>query len=83
MNENTDMPRTTLNIDSSVLAELKKRQRAEGQPLGDLVSQLLAEALSRSGAQTQQADFSWSTAPMEARVDLEDMETLNRLLDTP
>lgn len=77
------MPRTTLNIDSTVLDELKKRQRADGRPLGDLVSQLLAEALSTSRTETPRPDFSWSTAPMEARVDLDDTEALHRLLDAP
>ena len=75
------MPRTTLNIDSSVLEELKRRQGALGLPLGDLVSKLLAEALTESQTAPPKPDFSWSTAPMEARVDLEDSEAVHRLLD--
>jgi hypothetical protein len=38
------MTRTTLNLDGPVLAELKRLQREEGKPLGDLASELLAAA---------------------------------------
>src|SRR5680860_349881 len=35
------MPRTTVNIDAAVLAELKRRQQREGKSLGQLVSATL------------------------------------------
>ena len=77
------VPRTTVNIDSSVLAELKIRQRASGRPLGVLISQLLAEAMSKDRTRVAPPDFTWSTTSMEASVDLEDREAVNRLLDAP
>jgi hypothetical protein len=75
------VPRTTLNIDGTVLTELKNRQRASGHPLGDLVSTLLAEALSAQRSSAARPDFTWSCSHMEARVDLEDVDALQRLLD--
>ena len=43
------MPRTTLNIDGSVLRELKARSARERRPVGHLASELLAGALRRDG----------------------------------
>jgi hypothetical protein len=39
------MPRTTLDIDAPLLAELRKLQKEQRRSLGKIVSQLLAEAL--------------------------------------
>jgi hypothetical protein len=39
------MSRTTLNIDAPILMELKEIQRVEHKPLGQLVSELVSEAL--------------------------------------
>ena len=76
------MPRTTIDLDASVLRELKKRQRQNGQSLGRLVSELLTEALSQDRSQSESpAAFSWATGPMRARVDLEDKEAVRRALD--
>lgn len=69
------MPRTTLDLDPSVLAELKRRQRREGKSLGRLVSELLAERLDRDGL-PQPHPFSWHARPMAARVDLDDAEAV-------
>jgi Arc/MetJ family transcription regulator len=49
------MPRTTIDIDASVLFELKRRQRSEKRPLGELASELLAEALAGRAAEREQA----------------------------
>ena len=43
------MARTTLNIDTPLLQELKMLQKREGKSLGRIVSELLAEALSNHG----------------------------------
>jgi hypothetical protein len=73
------MPRTTLDIDASVLAELKELQRREGRSLGELASELLARALrSRKPSPSR---FSWTTKPMAPRVDLEDKEAVHAALD--
>jgi len=74
------MSRTTLDIDASVLRELKRRQKKEGKTLGRLVSELLANALERQDAQTYES-LGWHTQAMNATVDLEDKEALNAALD--
>jgi hypothetical protein len=74
------MPRTTIDIDANVLRELKRRQRAEGRTLGQLVSELLASSLARSEPPAPPT-FRWTTAAMGSRVDLEDKEAVRRALD--
>ncbi len=74
------MPRTTLDLDRTVLAELKRRGRREGKSAGRLASELLADALApREPAQRQPLD--WTAKTMSARVDLEDKEALSAALD--
>ena len=43
------MPRTTVDIDASVLRELKRRQERERKTLGQLISELLAKAMDGAG----------------------------------
>lgn len=76
------MPRTTLNLDGRVLADLKRLQRKEGKSLGDLVSELLASAIaSRKSSTTTAATFRWTSRPMGALIDLENKEALDAALD--
>lgn len=74
------MPRTTLDIDASVLRELKERQKREGKSLGQLVSELLAASL-RKDPDSAPAPFAWTSRSMQAKLDLEDKEALHRALD--
>jgi hypothetical protein len=74
------MPRTTLDIDATVLRELKRRARTEGTTVGRLVSRLVAISLREERGRTP-SRLEWTTAPMHARVDLRDKDALNRLLD--
>ncbi len=74
------MPRTTLDIDATVLRELKRRAHTEGTTVGRLVSRLLAISLREKGGRTP-SPLEWRTAPMHARVDLRDKDALNRFLD--
>ena len=74
------MPRTTIDIDPTVLRELKRRQRLEGKTLGVLASELLAAALRRDEPETP-APFRWISRSMGAHVDLEDAEAVRRALD--
>ena len=69
--------RTTIDIDPTVLAELKRRQRREGKSLGQLVSELLADRLDRD-APPAPAPFTWVARPMSAMVDLDDPEAVRR-----
>ena len=75
------MARTTLDIDTPILNELKAIQRREGRALGRIVSQLLAEAISRRRGAATLPRFAWTSAPMRARVDLADKEALHAALD--
>jgi hypothetical protein len=77
------MPRTTLDLDPTVLRELKRRKRASGRSIGQIASELLAGTFHRADdwREPEQPAFRWRKAPMEARVDLEDKEALRRALD--
>jgi hypothetical protein len=73
------MARTTLEIDATVMRELRRRQAAEGKSIGALVSELLAAALAASPATSP--PFSWTARPLAARVDLEDTDAVYAALD--
>jgi hypothetical protein len=76
------MPRTTLNLDGPVLADLKRLQRKEGKSLGDLASELLASAIaSRKSTTDIPRTFQWTSRPMGARIHLDDKEALWAALD--
>lgn len=73
------MPRTTIDIDAAVLRELERRKLKEGKTLGRLVSELLASALRRDDEPPTL--FSWTTRRMDARVDLEDKESVRNAMN--
>ena len=75
------MIRTTIDIDPAILRELNARKRREGKTLGRLVSELLADALQGERLDGGAPQVHWSSAPMRARLDLEDAEALRRALD--
>lgn len=75
------MTRTTIDIDATVLAELKERSRREGKSMGALASELLARSLARHGASKDA--LTWFTSPMGALVDLEDRDRVQAALDEP
>jgi hypothetical protein len=76
--------RTTLDIEVSVLKELRDLQKREGEgTLGALVSRLLAEALNRRRRSKQKVTFEWTARPMGSRVDLADKEAVYAILDQP
>lgn len=74
------MPRTTLDIDASVLAELRRRQREQGRTLGELASELLDRALADQDDQTKSEPLRWKSQRMGARIDLEAKDALRRAL---
>jgi len=75
------MARTTLDIDPSVLRELRRRGELERKSMGQVASELIAGALAESGRPAAAA-FEWTSADLGApRVDLEDKEALRRVLD--
>ena len=76
------MARTTLDIDTPLLEELKRMQKKEKKSLGALVSRLLAEALARrSRRRPLQTEFRWVSHPMGARIDISDKDALYAALD--
>jgi hypothetical protein len=75
------MARTTLNIDTPILKELKALQKKEKRSLGRVASHLLAEALARRTRRPVKAEFKWTSRPMRARIDLDDKDKLYAILD--
>lgn len=76
------MPRTTLDIDATVLAELKLRQQREHKSsLGQLVSELLAVSLAADAPTVAAQPLAWTTRSMGARIDLDDKDALYATLD--
>lgn len=76
------MPRTTLDIDGPVLRELKRLQARENKTLGELASELLAQALVSRRTETRQVHFRWSAAHMgRPLVDLRDKDAVWAALD--
>jgi len=73
--------RTTLDLDGSVLEQLRARQRREGTSLSGLASELLAKALADTEDGPTPAPLVWVTQPMAARVDLEDRDAVQAILD--
>ena len=75
------MTRTTLDLNPSVLAQLRRHAEAERKSMGQLASERLATSLGRETAQEPQP-FSWPTSHMgRPKVDLEDRDGLWRVLD--
>ncbi|HVL90953.1 MAG TPA: antitoxin [Actinomycetota bacterium] len=72
--------RTTIDLDATVLAELKRRAKRESKSLGQLASELLAAALKQQSPGKRSA-IRFHTAAMGARVDLEDKDALWRTLE--
>ena len=74
--------RTTVDIATPILHDLKKLQKEEQKSLGDLVSELLAQALAARARTTRRPPFRWHTASLgRALVDLDDKEAVWSALD--
>jgi hypothetical protein len=76
------MPRTTLDLDESVLRELRRRGVRERKSMGTVASELLAVALAAPQDDAGTAPLRWVSQHMGTPlVDLEDKEALRRVLD--
>lgn len=74
--------RTTIDLESPVLEELKRLQQEEGVSLGKLASRLLADALAfRRKKAPRTPKFQWNSSRMGALVDLSDKDSVYRVLD--
>lgn len=75
------MTRTTLDLDASVLEQLRLRARAEHKSMGQLASERLAVTL-REDTSRQMSPFRWPSRQMgKPKIDLEDKDALWRALD--
>jgi len=75
------MARTTLDIDEPILKELRDLQAKEKKSLGQLATELLADALSRRTKPHKPKKLKWISKHLKARVDLSDKEAVNEILD--
>jgi Arc/MetJ family transcription regulator len=76
------MPRTTVDLDASVLAELRRRAARERKSVGKLASELLAQQLATESPESRSEALQWTSRDLGIpRVDLEDKEALSSLLD--
>jgi hypothetical protein len=75
------MARTTIDLDPSVLRELRRRSSREGKSMGQIASELLARAVADQ-TDSPAPEFTWATGDLgRPRVDLEDAEALRHVLD--
>jgi hypothetical protein len=75
------MPRTTVDLDPSVLRDLKRRAKDEGKSLGVLISEILAPVLTKRSQSRSSSTIRWHAAPMgPPKVDLEDKEAVRQVL---
>jgi plasmid stability protein len=74
------MPRTTLDLDGTVLAELRSRAATEGKSMGQIASELLVIAMDdkRIG---EPPPLRWARKDLGLKVDLEDKDAVWRILD--
>lgn len=74
--------RTTVDIDTPVLNDLKRLQASEGKSLGRLVSELLTEAIGRRKAPAEKSPpLQWNTTTGKPMVDFSDKESLYEIVD--
>src|SRR5438874_2724178 len=76
------MARTTVDIDTPLLRELKVLRDREGKSLGRLVSDLLAEALAARKKARARKPFKlkWHTGASNPRIDIHDPRVLKEFL---
>jgi len=76
------MSRTTLDIDGTVLEQLRRRAAAERKSMGQVASEMLAPALAGSDVASEARPLQWIGKGMgKPKIDLEDKDALWQLLD--
>ena len=75
--------RTTINLDPTVVKELKRRSKAAGKSMGQLASELLATSLREQDRRPRDSGrLPWIAKDLgQPIVDLEDKEAVRALLD--
>jgi len=72
--------RTTLNLDGSLLEELRRRGARDGKSLGEVASEALARGLADEAPAT--TPLEWTSRDLgEPYVDIEDKDALSAALD--
>lgn len=74
------MARTTLDLDASVLAQLRRRSKRERKSMGRLASEVLAIGL-EEGRPGEQPPLEWARRDLGFKVDIDDKDALWRVLD--
>lgn len=75
------MTRTTLDLDATVLQELRDRATRDGKSMGVVASELLAPALAVA-PEPEPPPFEWISRHLGTpRVDLEDKDAVQAILD--
>lgn len=76
------MARTTIDLDPSVLRELRRRGAREHKSMGTVASELLARAMATPDDIGPVRPFQWIHRDLGTpKIDLEDKEALRRKLD--
>jgi hypothetical protein len=74
------MPRTTIDLDASVLEQLRRRAAIEHKSMGQLASEQLAVAMREKTPEPAPAN--WSTKRMgKPKIDLGDKEAVRKTLE--
>jgi hypothetical protein len=73
--------RTTIDIEDPILREVKAIQKREGRSMGAVISELLADALTRRRPSRSRPPFRWRSRPMKSLVDLADKEAVYAAMD--
>jgi hypothetical protein len=73
--------RTTIDIEDTILREVKAIQKREGRSMGAVISELLADALARRRPSRPRPPFRWRSRPMKSLVDLTDKEAVDASMD--
>ena len=76
--------RTTIDLDSSVVRQLKQRSRRTGKSMGQLASELLARSLDKTDESAAASpSLDWIAKDLGLpRVELEDKEAVRAVLDS-
>jgi hypothetical protein len=77
--------RTTIDLDATVVKELKRRSQGAGKSMGQLASELLARSLrEQEGRPARGPSLEWIAKDLgRPLVDLEDKEALRAVLEGP
>jgi len=75
--------RTTIDLDPTVVKELKRRSKGAGKSMGQVASELLAKSLREQAGQPRNpSGLAWIAKDLgRPLVDLEDKEAVRALLD--